>query len=277
MTLAALALWPWWLFAVLIIAMVCAGLAAGFIGGLLGVGGGIVMVPVLHEILIRMDVSETSAMHLAVGTSLAVIIGNSLRSVSAHAGRGAVDFLLLRRFALAIFLGAAAGAIIAAFVSAGTLKAIFAYVCLVFAIYMAFAPFSWVVARNVPSGAPAQGIAALIGGLSAMMGIGGGTFGTTAMTLYGVPIHRAVATGAGIGVLIGLPATAAFLAAGWYAPGLPPVSAGFVWLGALIILMPAAIVSAPWGARAAHGLPQRGLRVAFAVFLAAAGLRMLMT
>ncbi len=263
--------------ALLVVALLFTGVAAGVIGGMLGVGGGIVMVPIFFELLRQYGVPTDVAMHSAVGTSLAVIVFNSVRSVTSHAKRGSVDVPLLRRYGPAVFVGAAIGAAIAAFVSGAGLKAFFGIVCIVFAIYVAAAPLRWVVASAVPEHWLSHVGSALLGGTSALMGIGGGTFGVSAMTLCGIPIHRAVGTGAGLGVLIGLPAAIGFVLIGLGKDSLPPLSLGYVNWGALIILAPAAIVSAPWGVSAAHALPPRGLRIAFGFFLAAAGFRMLMS
>jgi uncharacterized membrane protein YfcA len=251
------------------------GLAAGIIGGMLGVGGGIVMVPIFFEVLRYAGVDVDVAMHVAVGTSLATIVFNSLRSVSAHAKRGAVDWDLLKLGGPSVFLGAAAGSVLAAFISGHGLKAFFGIICVAFALYIALAPLKWVLASTIPRHPLTHAGGGLLGGVSALMGIGGGTFGVTAMTLCGVPIHRAVATGAGLGVLIGVPAAIGFLIFGLGKEGLPPLSLGYINWGALIILAPASIYSAPWGVKLAHGLPPRALRIAFGFFLAASGLRML--
>lgn len=263
--------------AALLAGLCVTGLAAGIIGGMLGVGGGIVMVPIFFEVLRYAGVDVDVAMHVAVGTSLATIVFNSLRSVSAHAKRGAVEWPLLKRYGPAIFLGSAAGSVLAAFTSGHGLKAIFGVVCVTFAIYVALAPLRWVLTSEVPRHFLTHVGSVLLGGLSALMGIGGGTFGVPAMTVCGVPIHRAVATGAGLGVLIGVPAAIGFLIFGLGKEGLPPLSIGYVNWGALIILAPASIYSAPWGVKLAHGLPPRGLRIAFGFFLAASGLRMLLS
>lgn len=263
--------------ALLVGALIVTGIAAGMIGGMLGVGGGIVMVPIFFELLRQYGIPTDVAMHSAVGTSLAVIVFNSVRSVTAHAKRGSVDVPLLRRYGPAVFAGAIIGTAIAAFVSGQGLKAFFGVVCIVFATYIAVAPIRWTLATSIPDHFLSHVIGGLLGGTSALMGIGGGTFGVTAMTLFGVPIHRAVGTGAGLGVLIGLPAALGFVLIGLGKAGLPPLSIGYVDWGALIILAPAAIISAPWGVAAAHALPPRGLRVAFGFFLAAAGLRMLLS
>lgn len=261
----------------LIAALTGAGLLAGLSGGLLGIGGGIVIVPIFVEILRLAGVEIGVAVHVAVGTSLATIIFNSVRSVAAHARRDAVEWPLLRRYGPAVFAGAALGSVAAAVISGEGLKAFFGVVCVAFAAYVALAPMRWVLTPEVPRHLLSHAVAALLGFVSALMGIGGGTFGVTAMTLCGVAIHRAVATGAGLGVLIGAPATLGFVVFGWNASGLPPFSLGYVNWAALAILAPTSVIAAPWGARLAHALPARTLRVVFGGFLAASGLRMLLS
>lgn len=261
--------------ALLIAILAATGLLAGLTGGLLGIGGGIVMVPVFYEILHQAGVSQDVAMHVAVGTSLATIVFNSLRSASAHNRRGALDWDILRRYGPAVFLGATLGAVLAAFIDGAGLKAFFGLVATLFALYLAAAPLHWVLSPGIPRHPLSQAAAATLGCVSALMGIGGGTFGVTAMALCGVAIHRAVATGAGLGVLIGVPAGLGFLLLGLSEPNLPPMSLGYISWGALIVLAPTSILAAPWGAAIAHALPARALRVTFGVFLAASGLRML--
>ncbi len=261
--------------ALLLAVLGAAGLLAGLTGGMLGIGGGIVMVPVFYEILHQAGVGQDVAMHTAVGTSLAAIVFNSWRSASAHARRGALDWTILKRYGPAVFVGAVVGAVLAAFIGGEGLKAFFGVIATLFAVYIAFAPQRWVLAPEIPD-SPLSHVCAALGTVSALMGIGGGTFGVTAMTLCGVAIHRAVATGSGLGVLIGAPAALGFLLLGLGRPDLPPMSIGYVSWGALLILAPASIIAAPWGARIAHALPVRALRVIFGLFLAASGLRMLL-
>jgi uncharacterized membrane protein YfcA len=262
--------------AMLVAVLSAAGLLAGLTGGMLGIGGGIVMVPVFFEILHQGGVSQDVAMHMAVGTSLATIVFNSLRSADAHNKRGALDWPILRRYGPAVFIGAALGAILAAFIGGAGLKAFFGVVATLFALYIAFAPLRWVLAPEIPNHILSHLFAATLGCVSALMGIGGGTLGVTAMTLCGVAIHRAVATGAGLGVLIGVPAAIGFLLLGLADPDLPPLSIGYISWGALLILAPTSILAAPWGAQIAHALPVRTLRIVFGIFLAASGLRMLL-
>ncbi len=262
--------------ALLIAILAAAGLLAGLTGGMLGIGGGIVMVPVFYEILHQAGVAQDVAMHVTIGTSLAVIVFNSARSVTAHAKRGAVDVAILRRFGPAVFVGALLGAVLATFISGAGLKSFFGVVAVLFAVYIAFAPLHWVMAKSLPDTPPMHAAFGGLGLVSALMGIGGGTFGVTLMTVSGVPIHRAVATGAGLGILIGVPAALGFILLGLGVPNLPPFSVGYVSWGAFLILAPTSILAAPLGARIAHALPARALRIVFGIFLAASGMRMLL-
>jgi uncharacterized protein len=255
--------------------LLATGVAAGFIAGLLGVGGGIVIVPVLYFVLGALGVDEEVKMHVAVGTSLSTIVFTSFASFRAHSRRGAVDFELLRSWAPGIVAGVIIGSFLASVFSGDVLTAIFGTIALIVAIYMAFSKPEWRVFSGLPTGILKHAVAAVIGAVSALMGIGGGTLSVPTLTLCGYPIHRAVGTAAAIGFAIGVPGTIGFIIAGWGREGLPPLSLGYVSLLGLILILPTSILLAPWGARAAHALPVRGLRIAFAAFLALTSARML--
>jgi uncharacterized membrane protein YfcA len=255
--------------------LLATGVAAGFIAGLLGVGGGIVIVPVLYFVLGALGVDEEVKMHVAVGTSLSTIVFTSFASFRAHSRRGAVDFELLRSWAPGIVAGVIIGSFLASVFSGDVLTAIFGTIALIVAIYMAFSKPEWRVFSGLPTGILKHAVAAVIGAVSALMGIGGGTLSVPTLTLCGYPIHRAVGTAAAIGFAIGVPGTIGFIIAGWGREGLPPLSLGYVSLLGLILILPTSMLLAPWGARAAHALPVRGLRIAFAVFLALTSARML--
>lgn len=263
-----IALWPFAL------GLAGAGLVAGTLAGLLGVGGGIVLVPVLYHVLSALGVDEAVRMHLAVGTSFATIIPTAIRSVRAHAKRGAVDFALLRRWAPATFLGTALGTLLAGAASGWALTLIFACLVLIVSAYLAFGRETWRLGDAVPAGARSSAIAGAIGAVSAFMGIGGGTFAVPAMTLYGIPIHRAVATSAGLGIVIAIPGALGYILAGWGVQHLPPGSLGYVNLIGFLLLTPTMVIAAPFGARLAHSLPRDALRRAFALFLALTAARM---
>jgi uncharacterized membrane protein YfcA len=245
-----------------------AGLFAGFIGGLFGVGGGVVLVPVLYAIFSALGVDESVRAHLAVGTSLSTIIATSWRSLSTHAKAGAVDFDVLRAWAPWIVLGAMIGAAIAGAANTQALLIVFGAGLLLVALQMAFASPDWRLRDTMPSGLPRALIASVIGALSAMMGIGGGAFGVTVMTLCGRPIHQAVATASGFGAAIAAPAALGYVISGWGREGLPPWSLGFVSAPGFVVLALLTAMTAPMGARLAHRLPQRELKRAFAVLLA---------
>jgi len=254
--------------------LLAAGAVAGVTAGLLGVGGGIVLVPVLWNLFTGLGVDESIRMHIAVGTSLATIIATSFSSVRAHHRRGAVDFALLRSWGPWIFAGVIAGTALAGYVKGPVLTLIFASVALVVAIYMGFGRPDWRLADHVPEGAPKALIASVIGTVSAMMGIGGGTLGVPILSLCGYPIHRAVGTAAAIGFIIGIPGAVGFMISGWGVPNLPPLSLGYVNLLGFALIFPTSTLLAPYGARLAHGLNTRQLKRVFAVFLGFTALRM---
>lgn len=255
--------------------LIGAGLFAGFVGGLFGIGGGVVVVPALYLLFAAIGVDESVGMHAAVGTALSTIISTSWRSLATHAKAGAVDYDILRAWAPWIALGAAIGAGVAGFASTEALLIVFGAGLLLVALQMGFGNPDWRVADAMPTGATRAGLGAGIGLLSAMMGIGGGAFGVTLMTLCGRPIHRAVATAAGFGAAIALPATLGYVISGWGREGLPPWSLGFVSLPGFIVLGALTAITAPIGARLAHRLPQRALKRAFAIFLGLIALNML--
>lgn len=257
------------------VSLLATGVAAGFIAGLLGVGGGIVIVPVLFFVLGALGVDEEVRMHVAVGTSLSTIVFTSFASFRAHSRRGAVDFALLRSWAPGIVTGVIIGSLLASILSGELLTGFFGTVALVVAAYMAFSRPDWQVFAGLPTGILKHTVAAVIGTVSALMGIGGGTLSVPTLTLCGYPIHRAVGTASAIGFAIGVPGTIGFIVAGWGREGLPPFSLGYVSLIGLALILPTSMLLAPSGARAAHALPVRGLRIAFAIFLALTSARML--
>jgi uncharacterized membrane protein YfcA len=251
-----------------------AGLIGGTVAGLLGVGGGIVLVPVLFQTLGILGVDESVRMPLAVGTSLATIIPTSIRSTLSHHGKGAVDWGVLRAWAVPTVIGVIVGSWLASIIGGKGLTAVFAGGALVLGLYMALGRDHWRLGDTLPTGIGAWLLGVANGCLSVMMGIGGGTFGVTVMTLYGTTIHRAVATAAGFGLIIGLPGTIGMIVNGWNAANLPPYSLGFVNVVGLALIVPATIISAPWGVALAHRLSRTTLRMAFGAFLCLTALRM---
>ena len=255
--------------------LLVAGLAAGFVGGLFGIGGGIVIVPALYFVFTALGVDEAVRMHVAVGTSLSTIIATSWRSLSAHTKAGAVDFTVLRSWTPWISFGALLGAVAAGFANTEALLVIFGGGLLLIAAQMGLASPNWRVFSELPRGIARALIAGALGLLSAMMGIGGGAIGVTVMTLCGRPIHQAVATASGFGAAIAVPAAIGYAIVGWGHAGLPPWSLGFVNIAGFVFLALLTMITAPIGARLAHKLPQLTLKRAFAVVLAIIALNML--
>ena len=259
----------------LALGLVIAGTAGGLIAGMLGVGGGIVIVPILYHVLAGLGFDNQLRMHLAAGTSLATIIPTSISSLRAHARRGNVDWSLLRKWVLPMVGGVALGTSLSGLISGGMLASIFACVALPIAANMAFGKDSWHLANELPNGLGGSAIAASIGWLSSMMGLGGGTLGVPIMSHCNYPIHRAVGTASAFGVIISIPATLGMAIAGWNAPGLPEGSLGYVSLLGFILIAPASVLMAPVGAQLAHKMDRKHLRAIFAFFIAVTAVRML--
>lgn len=259
---------------VLAATLLATGVVAGLLAGLLGVGGGIVMVPILYYVFGAVGVDDAVRMHMAVGTSLAAMIPTSIRSALAHRKKGAVDEALFRRWLPGIALGVLIGVLTAARVKGPVLMAVFAVFATVVALHMAFGKESWRVASQLPGRIGQTVMATLISGISVMMGIGGGTFTVPVLTLFGYPIHRAVGTAAAIGVLIAVPGAIGFILGGLGEAGRPMGSFGYASLIGVAALIPTTILAAPWGVALAHRLDRLWLRRAFALFLAITGVRM---
>ncbi|MCF3932446.1 sulfite exporter TauE/SafE family protein [Acuticoccus sp. M5D2P5] len=249
------------------------GAATGFLAGLFGVGGGAITVPILFEIFGVMGIGDDVRMPLAVGTSLAVIIPTSLRSVRSHYLRGAVDLAVLKSWAVPIMVGALAGAAVARYAAPEVFQVAFVVFGTVMSAKLLFGKSTWRIATDMPRGWVLRGLGFFIGSVSSLMGIGGGAISTLVMTLHNRPIHQAVATSAGVGALIAVPGTLGYILAGWGKPGLPPDAIGFVSLIAFALTVPATLVTTPMGVAVAHRLPRRALEVLFGLFLATVALR----
>ncbi|WP_371156430.1 sulfite exporter TauE/SafE family protein [Jannaschia sp. 2305UL9-9] len=259
----------------LTLGLLVTGGIAGVLAGLLGVGGGIVIVPVLIVVAEGFAVPDDVAMLLVVGTSLATIIPTSISSARAHNRKGAIDREILRGWTPAIFVGAALGGIASKFLGSAGLTLVFGIVALIVSINLAL-PKTLNLAPAPPAGAVSRAaIAGPIGFTSALMGIGGGTLSVPVMTMLSVPVHRAVATASVFGLAIALPAVLGFVWAGWDVAGRPPGSLGYVNVPAAVVLFSISVFTAPFGASLAHRLPARKLKLAFALFLFISACRML--
>ena len=258
-------------------ALIAAGLTAGLIAGLLGVGGGIVIVPVLFQLFTMLGIDPAVTMHLAVGTSLASIVPTSVSAVRTHIRRDAVDFQLLRTWAPGVVLGVFAGSALASVARGTLLTGVFGTVALLVAGYMLLVPDGVRLRDTLPGLWSQRLIAATIGCFSSMMGIGGGTLTVPSLVLCDYPIRRAVGTSSAVGMIIAGTGTHGFMVAGWDVPGRPPLSVGYVSLLGLMLTAPTAMLTAPFGSRLAHILNPVWLRRAFALFLMLTASRMFWT
>ena len=257
------------------LAALATGLIGGTISGLLGVGGGIVIVPVLEAVLGHLGVDPEVRMPIAVATSLATIIPTSIASTRAHHRRAAVDWRIAARWAPAVAAGALLGSLTGSRVHAQVLTGLFGCVAALMALKMLLPLDGKVLSTSVPGGARGQIVPLAIGVVSSMMGIGGGTLSVPSLTLMGQPVHRAVGTSNLLGLAIAVPGTIGYLLATAAAP-VPATTVGYVNLASLLLIAPATVLAAPWGARLAHSLDRRRLSAAFGLFLGVVAVRMLL-
>jgi uncharacterized protein len=262
----------------LAVAVMAAGVVTGILAGLFGIGGGAVIVPVLFEVFRVLGVPEGVRMQLCVGTSLAIIVPTTVRSHRAHRAKGLVNTTVLRSWAVPAVIGVAVGSLAAAFAPASVFKVAFVVIAGIIAAKLLVGRENWVLGRHLPGRLAMTGYGFLVGLASSLMGISGGSLATMAMTLYGVPIHNAVATSAGLGVPITIAGTLGYLVAGLpHRALLPPLSIGFISVIGVILIAPISSYIAPLGARLAHALPKRQLEIGFGLFLIAAAMRFVLS
>ena len=254
------------------VVLLLTGVSAGFVAGLLGVGGGIVMVPAVSYIIMQTQPDVITAMHSAIGTSLAVIIPTSILSARTHMTLGNVDFSVVRKLALFVFIGACGGAIVARFLDNSSLKILFGLLCIIFGFIFLI---KIIVIRD---GLPKHIFRAVIGGivglLSSLVGIGGGSLMVPALTSFGWTMHRAVGTAALIGLVIAIPGMASFVVMGLDMPGRPTYSLGFVWLPGVVCLSATSFFMAAIGAKTADKINRKKLRKIFGIVLSIVGVRL---
>ena len=244
-----------------------AGAAAGVLAGLFGIGGGTVLVPAFYEVFAAIHVPEDVRMHLALGSSMAVVVSTSLRSFNAHSKRGAPDFALLRSWVVAVPLGVVFAALVVSLISSFGLRLVFAVISVIVGLKLLFGRESWRLGDDVPGNPVRFAVGSVIGFVSTLMGIGGGVLNNTFMTLFNRPMHQAVGTSAGVGVLIALPGVLGYLWAGWGKAGLPPFTTGYVnWL-TLALIVPLTLLVTPLGVRLAHALSKRTLELTFGLYM----------
>jgi uncharacterized membrane protein YfcA len=256
-------------FVAFVLALAAAGIITGLLAGLFGVGGGAVIVPVLYQVFTTLGVPEAVRMHLCVGSSLAIIIPTSIQSYRTHRAKGATRMDVLKLWAVPVVVGTVLGSVLAAFAPGLLLKAVFVLIAGSNAIKNLAGREDWRLGADFPGTLAMRAYGFGTGFASALMGIGGGAISNMIFSFYGRSIHQAVATSAGLGVLISIPGTLGYVIGGWD-QSMPPelLALGYVSLTALSLVAPITTLAAPFGARLAHRMPKRKLEVAFGVFLA---------
>lgn len=257
------------------IGLLITGVIGGLIAGLFGVGGGIVIVPILFWIFTSLNFPNEILMHMAIGSSLATIIPTSISSARAHYHRGSIEIDIIKKWAPGIFLGAIIGGLSGKYFSVNELKYLFASIAFLVALNMFFKePLR--LGNNFPKSRLLNIImSSLIGLLSSLMGVGAGTLGVPALVALSVPIHKAIGTAAALGLFIAVPATLGLAFSGFNIPNRPPMSIGYVNLIAFFIMFPLTVFFAPVGVKLAHRINQRALKSIFGIFLIITSIKML--
>ncbi|MDO7086243.1 sulfite exporter TauE/SafE family protein [Pseudocolwellia sp. AS88] len=257
------------------IALIGTGVFAGLLAGLFGVGGGIVIVPVMYFLLQGFGVSAESAMMIATATSLATIVPTSISSIRSHHAKGNVDVALLKYWAVFILIMAIVGSLFAQYVRGNGLTFMFAVIAILVSLNMLFRANAPALREELP-GKFGQGImASIVGCLSVMIGIGGGTIGVPMLTAFNVRAHVAVGTAAVFGLLIALPGVLTLLTVGQTPSDAPIGTFGLVNVPAFLLIIPLTILFAPLGVKLGSKLNPKQLKRAFAVVLMFTGIRML--
>jgi uncharacterized membrane protein YfcA len=257
------------------LALVTTGIFAGILAGLLGVGGGIIIVPVLFFLFQSVGVSSESAMLVATATSLATIVPTSISSIRSHSQKGNVDFDLLKRWAVFILMGALVGSWLVTRVEGTMLTMLFGVIAVLSALNMLFRAGKSALYQKLPNTAGQTVMGVSIGFFSSMVGIGGGTISVPLLSLYNYPAHKAIGTAAAIGLIISLPGTLTMLTLGSTPTDAPAGTFGLVNLFGFICIVPLTVLFAPLGASLAAKLDAVKLKRIFAFILLFTGLRML--
>ncbi len=258
-----------------LIALAVTGIFAGILAGLLGVGGGIVIVPVLFFLFKGFGVSPESAMLIATATSLATIVPTSISSMRSHHHKGNVDFELLKRWAGFILVGVFAGSYLVTQVNGNWLTILFGLIATLSALNMLFKTIKQARFQQLPGKVGQTILGGAIGFFSSMIGIGGGTLSVPLLTLYNYPAHKAVGTASAIGLIISLPGAMTMLLLGNTPADAPTGTLGLVNLVGFCCIVPLTVLFAPVGASLASKLDAKKLKQIFALVLLFTGVRML--
>ncbi|WP_028774975.1 sulfite exporter TauE/SafE family protein [Shewanella waksmanii] len=258
-----------------IMVLASSGVLAGILAGLLGVGGGIVIVPVLFFLFQGFGVSAQSAMLVATATSLATIVPTSISSIRAHKQKGNVDVELLKRWWVFILVGVLVGSWLVTRINGNILTTLFGVIASLSALNMLFRTGKSALFNQLPGRTGQSVMGTSIGFFSAMVGIGGGTISVPLLTLYNYPAHKAVGTAAAIGLIISLPGAFTMLMLGSTPLDAPAGTFGLVNLLGFVCIVPLTVLFAPVGAALAARLDAAMLKKVFALVLLVTGLRML--
>lgn len=251
------------------------GVVGGLIAGLFGVGGGIVIVPILFWIFTSLNFPNEILMHMAIGSSLATIIPTSISSARAHYLKGSMEINIIKKWGGGIFLGAIIGGLAGKYFSASELKYLFSSIAFVVALNM-FLKEPIKLGKSLPKFKIINVIiSSVIGFVSSLMGVGAGTLGVPTLVALSVPIHKAIGTAAALGLFIAIPATIGLAFSGFDVPNRPPMSIGYVNLIAFFIMFPLTVFFAPIGVKFAHRINQRLLKIIFGIFLIFTSVKML--
>jgi uncharacterized protein len=259
----------------LIVELLVLGSVTGFLAGLLGIGGSMLMVPAMTWVLAKQGVPPQYLVHAAIGTAFATICVSSLSSLWAHHKRGAVQWRIVMALVPGILLGAYGGSLIAAALNSKMLGVVFA-VFLYFSSFQMLANLKPKSARGLPQTPGMLAAGGVIGVLSGILGAGGGFASVPFMLWCSVTIHHAVATSAALGFPIAIAGTLGYIINGWNTPGMPPWTLGFVYLPAFFVIVLASTTTAPLGAKAAHSMDTSLLKKIFAGLLIMLGTYMLL-
>ena len=255
--------------------LIAAGLFAGFIAGLFGIGGGVVVVPVLYYIFTLAEIDESIRMHLSIGTSLANIVPISIISAFNHAKRKSVDLNFLKFIFFSVVLGVILGSVVVSFLEGISLILIYSILLMTVAMQLFFWKDKWRVALEFPKNILGHAYGSAIGFLATLIGVGGGAMSVPILKLYNFEIHKAIGTAAGIGIIITIPGTIGFILAGITNEVSLPLSLGYVSLVGLLMITPLTMIGAPLGVRFAHHLTKGKLNFIFGLFLLIMSLRFL--
>jgi len=263
--------------AAILAVLMITGLCVGFLSGLLCIGGGGLLVPVLYEVFAFLDVPDESRLHLAIGTSLAVMIPTTLRSFYSHHSHGMADGGIVRRLALPVLIGVVLGSVVAKWSPDHVLKWVWVIFGFLLSSKLFFAKDTWRLGDEVPKSRAVEAYGVLVGTISTIMSVGGGAYITGLLTLYGRTIQQAVGTSSGFGPVIAIPGMLGFMWAGWHVSGLPLGSIGYVNLLGFAGLVPTSVYMAPIGAKVAQGISRRRLEIVMGCFILTISVRFLVS